>query len=172
MQALRFPVRKVRRASLTGLANLLSGTHFFAIKRALLRGAGISVGEGAKVVGPLHIGTEASLAIGAHTWIGHDCSIEGNGSVEIGSNVDIAPFCVFSTGGHSIGTAERRAGVGRVFSQSVGDGSWIGIRSTFVNDVHVGTGCVIAAGSVVVDNIPNNGLAAGVPAVPRRQLPE
>lgn len=169
---MRFSVRKIKRVVFTGLANTLSGTRFFAAKRTFLRCAGISVGEGAKVVGPLHIGTEATLTIGAHTWIGHDCNIEGNGAVEIGSNVDIAPFCVFSTGGHFIGSAERRAGDGQSFSQSVGDGSWVGIRSVFVNDARVGNGCVVAAGSVVVDEISDNSLAAGVPAVPRKQYPE
>lgn len=161
---------KAKRVLFLSLANMCSGTHFYAIKRLLLNLAGIPVGEGSCVVGPVHIGTAARLDIGRHTWVGHDCFVEGNGSVAIGDNVDIAPQVVFSTGGHEIGPVERRAGAGARFSQMVCDGTWVGIRCTFVNSVTIGKSSVIAAGAVVVRDVDPDTLVGGVPARVIREL--
>ena len=155
---------KIRRRIFVTMANLLRGGHFFGVKRFLLRCAGISVGTQSKIVGPVYIGTVASMTIGANSWIGHDCSVEGNGSVVVGDNVDIAPHCVFSTGGHSMGRSSRRAGAGESYSQFVGNGSWVGIRCTFVNEVHVGEGSVVAAGAVVTKDVPADVVVGGIPA--------
>jgi len=162
-------VSKLKRAVFLCSANMLRGTRFFAAKRWLLCMAGIAVGEGSCVVGPIHIG-KASLTIGKHSWVGHDLFIEGNGSVSIGDNVDVAPWVVFSTGGHEIGAAQRRAGSGLTFEQRVGDGTWIGIRSLFVNGVTVGDSCVVAGGAVVTSDVAQNTLVGGVPAHVIRRL--
>lgn len=152
------------------LVNLLSGTHFFKAKRILLNLAGIPVGVGSRVVGPVHIGTSASLRIGVSTWIGHDLFVEGNGRVWIGDSVDIAPHAVFATGGHEIGDTIRRAGAGLTFDQKVCNGSWIGIRCTFVNGVTIGESSVVAAGAVVVRDVEQGTLVGGVPAHVIRRL--
>lgn len=162
-------VLKFKRIIFLGSANMMNGTRFFAAKRWLYRMAGISVGEGSCIVGPIHIG-KACLAIGKHTWVGHDLYIEGNGCVSIGDNVDVAPWVVFSTGGHEIGDACRRAGSGLTFEQKVGNGSWIGIRSLFINNVTVGESCVVAGGAVVTGDIAPNTLVGGVPARVIRRL--
>ena len=163
---------KVKRTGFLALANALHGTHFFGAKRILYRKAGIRIGEGSRIVGPIHKGSESKLSIGSNAWVGHDLHIEGNGTVSIGDNVDLAPQCTFATGGHEIGSANRRAGKGKSFSQSVQDGSWVGICSLFVNEAHIGRGCVVAAGSVVVSDVPASTLAGGVPAKPLRTLNE
>lgn len=49
--------------------------------------AGISVGEGSRVVGPLYIRSAALLVIGRGAWAGHDCFVVENGHVFIGSYV-------------------------------------------------------------------------------------
>ena len=162
-------ISKLRRIVCLRSANMLHGTRFFAAKRWLFSMAGIEVGEGSCVVGPIHIG-KASLTIGKHTWIGHDLYIEGNGSVLIGDNVDVAPWVVFSTGGHEMCAAQRRAGSGLTFEQRVGDGTWIGIRSLFVNGVTVGDSCVVAGGAVVTSDVAQNTLVGGVPAHVIRRL--
>ena len=162
-------ISKLKRIVFLSGANMLHGTRCFAAKRFLYRMAGIAVGEGSCVVGPIHIG-KANLAIGKHTWIGHDLYIEGNGSVSIGDNVDVAPWVVFSTGGHEIGTVRRRAGSGLTFEQRVENGSWIGIRSLFVNDVTVGESCVVAGGAVVAGDVAPNTLVGGIPTHVIRHL--
>lgn len=44
------------------------------------------------------------------------------------------------------------------------DNVWIGMNVTILKGVHIGSGAVIAAGSVVTKNIPARCLVAGVPA--------
>ncbi|MCC6103028.1 MAG: acyltransferase [Olegusella sp.] len=157
-------VEKIRRIIALGLTNtLLRGTHAFGIKRGLLRWGGVIVGEGSCIVGPLHLGTVASLQIGRGCWIGRDFTVEGNGSVVIGDNVDVAPQVTFLTGGHSVGSHERRAGNGEIYSQAIGDGSWVCAQSTFVGDLIVGKGSVIAARAMVIEDVPSDVLVAGVP---------
>ena len=138
------------------------GTHSFERKRRLLNAIGYSIGEGTKVVGPLIC--TGKLTIGKDCWIGKNFLVNGNGSVTIGDNCDVAPEVTFMTGGHDIGTAERRAGDGRIFHQSVGNGTWIGGRVTVFNDTKIGNSCVIAGCACVIRDIPDNSLAGGVPA--------
>jgi maltose O-acetyltransferase len=90
--------------------------------------------------------------------------------VVIGERCDIAPEVLFVVGSHELGSRERRAGRGFSRSITVGSGTWIGARSTFIAGASVGSGCVVAAGSVVTDAFPNNVLIGGVPAVVIRKL--
>ena len=82
----------------------------------------------------------------------------------IGDNCDIAPEVTFQTGGHAIGNCQRRAGKGKIFNQSVGDGTWIGGRVTILNETEIGKSCVIAGCACVIGDVPDNSLVGGVPA--------
>ena len=82
----------------------------------------------------------------------------------------MGPEVTFQTGGHVIGDANRRAGLGEIYQQTVEDGTWIGGRSTICNNVTIGKGCVIAACACVVNDIPENTLVGGVPAKSIRRL--
>ena len=46
----------------------------------------------------------------------------------------------------------------------IGNHVWIGINATILKGVHIGSGSVIAAGSVVTKDVPDYALMAGVPA--------
>ncbi|MFE8701748.1 acyltransferase [Cytobacillus sp. FJAT-54145] len=150
--------------------NFLIGTRFFKIKRNLLKIAGVSVGHNTKVVGPIYFGPKINIQFGENCWIGKNLNLDGNGFVKIENNVDIAPHVVINTGGHIIGSEERRAGQGISSSIRIGVGTWIGTRVTIINQVNIEQGVVIAAGSVVKDSIPENVLVAGVPAKIKKYL--
>lgn len=139
-----------------------SGTKHFEAKRRCMRRLGHTVGNSTKIVGPVFC--TGKLVIGDECWIGKNLKVNGNGTVIIGDCCDIGPEVIFQTGGHQIGTEERRAGEGQTFTQSVGDGCWIGGRSTILNDTSVSSGSVIAACACVTKDIPPNVLAGGVPA--------
>lgn len=47
---------------------------------------------------------------------------------------------------------------------NVGEGTWIGGRSTILPGVNIGKGCIIAAGSVATKDVPDNTMVGGVPA--------
>lgn len=144
------------------------GTWFYEIKRKLLNSLGYSIGTGTKIVGPIFC--TAHLSIGTECWIGKNLRVHGNGNVTIGNNCDIAPEVVFITGGHQIGDSTRRAGLGEEYIISVGDGTWIGARSTIMRNTVIGKGCVIAGCACVVKNVRNNTLVAGVPTTVIKEL--
>lgn len=148
--------------------HLLVGSRCFEAKRKLLNFAGYEIGENTNVVGPIFC--TGKLRVGRNCWLGSQFSVFGNGTVEIGDNCDIAPEVSFFTGGHAIGTGTRRAGKGQHYQIRVGNGTWIGARTTITNSVSVGTGCVLAACACVVRDIPDNVLAGGVPAKTIRVL--
>lgn len=143
---------------------VLAGTNprFFEAKRKLLNAAGYSIGKGTKVVGPIEC--YGQLTIGRDCWIGKNLKINGNGVVQIGDCCDIAPEVTFQTGGHEIGSAERRAGKGKKFTQLVGNGVWIGGRVTILGNTTIGESSVIAGCACVTKDIEANVLAGGVPA--------
>jgi len=112
------------------------------------------------------------LSIGNNSFVGHDTLIAGGDAlVRIGQNVDIAPRCVIVAGTHEIGDSTHRAGKGMSQGISIGDGTWIGANSTILGGVCIGQGCVIAAGSLVREDIDSNCLVAGNPAQVIRNLP-
>lgn len=143
-------------------------SEFWEIKRKLLNCIGYSIGEGTKIVGPIEC--SAKLTVGKDCWIGKNLRINGNGIVSIGNRCDIAPEVIFQTGGHEIGTAERRAGNGMKYSQTIGDGVWIGGRTTIIGNTSVGSGSVLAGCACVVKDVPENVLVGGVPAKIIRRL--
>ena len=159
----------IRRMAVLGVVNhLLAGTRYFAAKRNLLRSVGYALGEGTKVVGPIHC--SGTLVTGENCWIGRGVTIHGNGTVVLGDNCDIAPEVAFLTGGHEIGDSGRRAGKGEIYTVTVGSGTWIGARATLGRNIRVGRGCVIAACACVMEDVADNRMVAGVPAREIRTL--
>ena len=129
------------------------------MKRRLLNGIGCSVGEGTTIVGPIEC--RGYITIGKNCWIGKNCKINGNGTVQIGDNCDLGPEVTFQTGGHKIGDKTRRAGHGEIYHQVIGK---------ICNNSTIGNGCVIAACACVVHDVPDNTLVGGVPAKVIRSL--
>ncbi|MFA6243590.1 MAG: CatB-related O-acetyltransferase [Candidatus Hydrogenedentales bacterium] len=97
--------------------------------------------------------------------------------ISIGSYCSIAPGVVFVVGRHrieNVSTFPFRAGFlegGRSDDEeihpesiTIGHDVWVGSRSLIVASATVGHGAVIAAGSVVVKDVPPYAVVAGVPA--------
>lgn len=148
----------------------LKGTHFFGFKRKLLNFIGIKVGKNSKIVAPINIGKAAKLEIGQNCWINKNFSVEGNGQVIIHNNIDIAPDVSILTGSHKIGSSMRRAGAGLTWSCTIESGTWIGARTTILNNTNIGKGVVIGACSLVNKDCTNNGLYIGSPAKKQKEL--
>lgn len=142
----------------------LAGTNRFEKKRKLLNSIGHDIGEGTKIVGPIFL--TATLKIGKDCWIGAHFKATGNGIVEISDRCDIAPEVTLATGGHEVGTHERRAGQGLIENIKIGDGCWICQRALLAHGAEIPDGCVVAAGAVVIGNknFEPDTLIGGVPA--------
>lgn len=103
-----------------------------------------------------------NIKIGSGSFVNRGCFFDI--AIEIGNNCDVGYEVMFCSSTHKIGSKERRAGEGIGKPIKIGDGCWIGARSTILPGVTVGEGCIIAAGSVVNKDCEPNGIYAGVPA--------
>lgn len=108
------------------------------------------------------------MIIGDYSWVNAGAFIE-NGTV-IGHRVAIGPSVTICTVTHQIGPEKARAGQNVNLPVVIGDGCWLGASVTVLPGVTIGTGCVIAAGSLVRQDCAPNGLYAGVPARRVRDL--
>ena len=93
-----------------------------------------------------------------------------NGSSAIINHTLIGPNCQLYTPQHPIDYVERRRPVERGLRIEIGDDCWLGGGVIVCPGVRIGNRCIIAAGSVVTRDIPDDSLAAGNPAVVKRKL--
>ena len=63
---------------------------------------------------------------------------------------------------HELGPSESRAGSVVGLPVSIGDGVWIGARTTVLPGVTIGPGAIVAAGSVVNRDVEADTMVAGV----------
>jgi maltose O-acetyltransferase len=150
----------------------LPPTRLFVLRNFFLKIAGIKLGRNVRFCGRSWIYGRGTLLISHDTWISPGAIIFTNESVtiKIGARCDIGPDVEFITGSHDIGTSLRRAGNGYAKAITVDDGVWIGAKSIILGGVTIGSGSIIAAGSLVRFDVPPNSLVAGVPAVIKRSL--
>ena len=94
------------------------------------------------------------------------------GEVHIGNNVWIGPNTDIYTVNHPLTAVSRRKHLAKVEPVTIGNDVWIGGKVTITPGVTIGNNVVVAAGSVVTKNVPNNSLVAGVPAKVIRTLTE
>lgn len=111
------------------------------------------------------------LVVGKGTFINNQVYIDNENWVKIGKNCSIAMQVTFCTSSHEIGGPDQRASLHTVSKPiTVGDGTWIGAKCLILPGVNIGYGCVIAAGSIVIQDCEPNGLYAGVPAKRKKDL--
>lgn len=104
------------------------------------------------------------IRLGENVFINSGCYLMDGGGITIGSNTFIGPYCGFYTANHPLQYRYRNTGLEKALPIRIGDNCWFGANVSVMPGVTIGNGCVIAAGAVVTKDIPDNSLAAGVPA--------
>lgn len=105
------------------------------------------------------------LRAGAYAYVGRGCRL-GPG-VSIGAYTMLAPQVTLVGQDHIFdlpGTPMIFAGRPAQKETSIGDDVWIGFASILNAGIVVGTGSIVAAGSVVTKDVPPFTIVAGVPA--------
>lgn len=120
------------------------------------------------VLSPAYFDYGDKTTFGDGCFVNHGCYFMDGGSITFGDNVFIGPFCGFYTASHPLGAKERNLGLERALPIVVGDNCWFGANVSVLQGVTIGSGCAIAAGSVVTEDLPDNVMAAGVPAVVKK----
>ncbi|MDG1143293.1 MAG: acyltransferase [Burkholderiales bacterium] len=108
----------------------------------------------------------APVTVGDWTTIGYNTFVFASTSVTIGADCLIAPFCYLVDANHGTGMGElireQRLTSTPIF---IGDDVWLGARVIVLPGVSIGTGAVVAAGSIVTRDIADYTIVAGSPAV-------
>ena len=127
----------------------------------------------------LACGLNGRIEIGDNTML-NGVSITSYDSVKIGKNCQIASNTLISdTDFHPVDPIMReRESMGYNIDHSIvnknpitiGNNVWIGWGCIILKGVNIGENSIIAAGSVVLKDIPSNVLAAGNPAVVKKCL--
>lgn len=111
--------------------------------------------------------SSSKITIGNDVSIGPDSFIRaGLGDITLGSNCTVGAQAIIISGNPSYGRLDipMKKQVGSGKGVTIGDDIWIGVGARIIDGVHVGNGSVIGAGSVVIDDVPDYAIVAGVPA--------
>jgi acetyltransferase-like isoleucine patch superfamily enzyme len=111
--------------------------------------------------------TSAAIVIGNDVSIGPNCHIRaGLSPIEMGSHVTIGSHSVIISGnpGYKLTDIPMKKQVGSTEGITIGNDVWIGVGVRIIDGTNIGNGCVIGAGAVVTESVPDNAIAAGVPA--------
>ena len=106
----------------------------------------------------------ARLEIGSNTFINYGCSIAANQWVSIGADCSIGTYVIIMDNNFHRLEPDRRFEVPESQPVTLEDNVWLGARVIVLPGVTIGTGSMIAAGSVVTRDIAPLSLAAGTPA--------
>lgn len=135
-------------------------------ERYISIGSNVSIATGAWLSAIDLEGNSPDLTIGAWCQIGRFSHIIAVRKVVIGRSVLIADKVYISDNIHSF-SDPKKAIMDQpvVFRREViiGDGAWIGENVSIIG-ASVGAGSVVAAGAVVLEDVPERCLVAGVPA--------
>lgn len=147
---------------------LLPETRCFGLKAALLRWCGATVGRNVRINSSASFSGIGRLVIGDDVWIGPGCYLSpvGDAEIKIGKHVDLGPQVMILTGSHRIEPeGDHIAGAGTAVSVTIGDGCWLGARSTILPGVSLAEKTLVAAGAVLSASVMEpKTLVAGVPA--------
>ena len=110
------------------------------------------------------------LKVGGGTFVKYKCWFDLGADIVIGNKCNIAMNVTFMNSDHDLADSERRAGKYRPKPITVGDGCWIGANSLIMPGVTIGSGVVIAAGSVVTKDCEKDCLYGGIPARKIKEL--
>jgi acetyltransferase-like isoleucine patch superfamily enzyme len=145
---------------LYGLENISIGSHFLAGRNGKLRTYSFFSGKKHRPF----------IMIGDNVHFETDCYLSAIGRISIGDNVTLASYVTIIDHNHGavdysdleIPVMQRQLSTkGDI---SIEDNVWIGEHAVILSGVTIGKNSIIGANSVVTKSIPENCVAAGIPA--------
>ena len=155
----------------TGI-NYLARTDSSALLKALRR-EGAKIGRGVEIQLPMffhELRDPCRLSIGDEVKIGRLVFLDLSSAICIGDRVTISMGSMLTTHmdtGHSRLKAIFPRKTGKIVIE---DDCYLGCRTTVLAGVNLGRGSLVAAGSLVNQDMPTSVLAAGMPALGIRKL--
>ena len=141
--------------------------------------SGVNIGRGSKIGAYSIISCTSGfnelgegLFIGDGSGFGEYSYFGCSGGVEIGNKVIVGQYVSFHSEKHIVNSHLGLVDFNQLSRTGIKIGSncWIGAKATFLDGSQLGNNCVVAAGSVVRDEYPDNVVIAGVPAKIVKQI--
>ncbi|MFD6137500.1 sugar O-acetyltransferase [Isoptericola sp. NPDC056618] len=116
---------------------------------------------------PFYTDHGLNLDLADRVFVNQNCTFLDYAGIRLAERVMVAPRVTFITVGHPVDTDDRRVWLtgGPIH---VEENVWIGAGATVLPGVTIGRDSVIAAGSVVADDVPPRSLVTGGKATVRR----
>ena len=135
----------------------------------LLRAFGARIGERVVIRSHVNITFPWRFQVGDDVWLGEEVIVLSLAPVVIESNVCISQRAFLCTGSHDF-RAPNFDLITRPIT--VRAGSWVAAQAFIAPGVEIGEGSMVAAGSVVSENVPPKTQVRGNPAVVVKRFEE
>lgn len=145
------------------VAELNTGCHSEdEVREFLHQITGSEVPDTVRIFPPFHINYGGSTTFGADCFVNFGCTFLALGGITIEDGVFIGPHCVLATEYHPENPAHRHQLLTKPIT--VRRNAWLGADVKVLAGVTIGENAIVAAGSVVTKDVPDNTVVAGVPS--------
>lgn len=151
-----------------------------AKQRALEKLIPSAKGKSMGVFAPFYCEYGVNIHVGKECFVNYNCTFLDISPITLGDGVWIGANVTLATPNHPFVAEERlNANYPDGYHDleysapiTIEDGCWICSSSTICGGVTIGKNSIVAAGSVVLRDVPPNSIVAGVPAKVIRQIDE
>ena len=157
-----FKMREASYATKKLLVQMNNATDPAEIRDLLSQITASEIDESVAVFSPLYINYGKNTRIRKNVFINFDCVFLDLGGITIEDNVLLAPKVSLLSEGHPISPEERHSLIPKPIH--IKRNAWIGANATILQGVTIGENSVVAAGSVVSKDVPDNTIVGGTPA--------
>lgn len=126
--------------------------------------------ESSVIMPPFYCDHGHGIHLGENVFINNCCTFLDGALITIGDYTLIGPNVQIYTPQHPMEYMERRITQEYAYSVTIGKDCWIGGGAIICPGVTIGDRCIVAAGSVVTRDVPDDSLVAGNPAVVKKKL--
>ncbi len=122
------------------------------------------------VMPPFHCDHGHGIKLGERVFVNAGCTFLDGAYIRIGNYTLVGPNVQIYTPHHPIDYIGRRENKEYSFPVTIGEDCWIGGNVTICPGVTIGHRCIVAAGSVVIHDVPDGCMVAGNPAQIKKRL--
>jgi acetyltransferase-like isoleucine patch superfamily enzyme len=154
----------VKRAmAITARLNRLTFDDADEIRALFSQLIGKEVDESFLLIPPFYTACGDEIRVGRNVFVNQNCTFHDLGGVDIADDVLIGPNVSIITTSHPVEPSQRRAAtIGKPIV--IEKGVWIAAAAIIIGGVTVGAHSVVAASSVVTQDVSANTLVGGNPA--------
>lgn len=138
------------------------------VRDCLRQMTGHVIPDTVRVFTPLNINYGPGVSFGHDCFLNFGCTLLALGGITIEDDVFIGPHCVLATEYHPEDPATRHSLLTKPIV--VKRNAWLGANVKVLAGVTIGENAIVAAGSVVTKDVPDNMVVAGTPAKVKRGI--